>query len=168
MHLRPAISCDVTYQLGSQHGTDAQFLFKVWATGQRKIGECVIVFQFSGYRLSLSFLVSVLSFSSQKPCVTNPMSILDISPMTDNKTTHQLPTTNKEERRSHFLTRWHIPGVSVHARSKDELTGSRSSGACKHCPGISLFPQPLKHGLTLLQIPCQEFHSLVVIVPGLP
>ena len=29
-------------------------LFKVWATGQWKIGECVIVFQFSVYVLSLS------------------------------------------------------------------------------------------------------------------
>ena len=38
--------------------------------------------------LSLSFLVSVLSFSNQKPCVTNPMSILYISPLTDKKTTH--------------------------------------------------------------------------------
>ena len=69
---------------------DARFLFKVWATGQWKIGECVIVFQFSGYMLSLSFLVSVLSFSNQKPCVTNPMSILYISPMTDKKTTHHI------------------------------------------------------------------------------
>ena len=41
---------------------------------KEKNGECVIVFQFSGYMLSLSFLVSVLSFSNQKPCVTNPMS----------------------------------------------------------------------------------------------
>ena len=69
---------------------DARFLFKVWATGQWKIGECVIVFQFSGYMLSLSFLVSVLSFSNQKPCITNPMSILYMSPMTDKKTTHHI------------------------------------------------------------------------------
>ena len=34
------------------------FLFKVWATGQWKTGECVIVLQFSVYMLSLSFLVS--------------------------------------------------------------------------------------------------------------
>ena len=61
------------------------FLFKVWATGQRKIGECVIVFQFSVHMLSLSCLVSVLSFSNQKHCVTNPVSILYISPMTDKK-----------------------------------------------------------------------------------
>ena len=40
--------------------------------------------------LSLSFLVSVLSFSIQKPYVTNPMSILYTSPMTDKKTTHHL------------------------------------------------------------------------------
>ena len=69
---------------------DARFLFKVWATGQWKIGECVIVFQLSGYVLSLSFLVSVLSFSNQKPCVRNPMSILYISPMTDKKNTHHV------------------------------------------------------------------------------
>ena len=69
---------------------DARFLFKVWATGQWKIGECVIVFQFSGHMLSLSFLVSVLSFSNQKPCVTNPMSSLYISPMTDKKATHHI------------------------------------------------------------------------------
>ena len=62
-----------------------RFLFKVWATGQWKIGECVIVFQFSLYMLWLSFLVSVLSFSNQKTFVTNPMSILYISPMTDKK-----------------------------------------------------------------------------------
>ena len=46
---------------------DARILFKVWATGQWKIGECVIVFQFSVYMLSLSFLVSVLLFSNQNP-----------------------------------------------------------------------------------------------------
>ena len=69
---------------------DARFLFKVWATGQWKIGECVIVFHFSGYMLSLSFLMSALSFSNQNPCVTNPMSILYISPMTDKKTTHHI------------------------------------------------------------------------------
>ena len=66
------------------------FLFKVWATGQWKVGECAIVFQFLGYMLSLSFLASVLSFSNQKPCVTNPMPILYISPMTDKKTTHHM------------------------------------------------------------------------------
>ena len=69
---------------------DARFLFKVWATGQWKIGECVIVFQFSVYMLSLSFLVSASSFSNQNPCVTNPMSILYISPMTDKKTMHHM------------------------------------------------------------------------------
>ena len=62
---------------------DARFLFKVWATGQWKIGECVIVFQFSLYMLSLSFLVSVLLFSNQNPCITNPIAY--ISPMTDKK-----------------------------------------------------------------------------------
>ena len=62
---------------------DAGFLFKVWATGQWKIGECAIVFQFSVCMLSLSFLVSVLSFSNQKTCVTNSMSVLYTSPMTD-------------------------------------------------------------------------------------
>ena len=35
--------------------------------------------------LSLSFLVSVFSFSNQKPSCTNPMSILYIAPMTDKK-----------------------------------------------------------------------------------
>ena len=52
---------------------------------QWKIGECVIVFQFSVYMLSLLFLVNALSFSNQDPCVTNPKSILYISPMTDTK-----------------------------------------------------------------------------------
>ena len=69
----------------SRQPYDARFLFKFWATGQWKIGECAIVFKFSVYMLSLSFLVSVLSFSNQKPCVTSPMSILYISPMTDKK-----------------------------------------------------------------------------------
>ena len=71
--------------MGSFVKYDARFLSKVWATGQRKIGECVIVVLFSVYMLSLSFLVSVFSFSNQKHCVTNPMSILYISPMTDKK-----------------------------------------------------------------------------------
>ena len=72
------------------------FLFKVWATGQWKIGGCVVAFQFSVYMLSLSFLVSVLSFSDQKPSVTNPMSILYISPMTDRKTTHHIEIVEKK------------------------------------------------------------------------
>ena len=72
-------------QYGPNFWIDARFLFKVWATGQRKIGECAIVFQSSVYMLSLSFLVSALSFSNQNPCVTNPMSILYILPMTDKK-----------------------------------------------------------------------------------
>ena len=42
-------------------------LFVVWATGHWRIGECAIVFQASGYMLTLSFLVSVLSFSDQEP-----------------------------------------------------------------------------------------------------
>ena len=46
---------------------DARSLFVVWAAGHWKIGECVIVFQCPGYMLSLSILVSVLSFSNQNP-----------------------------------------------------------------------------------------------------
>ena len=63
--------------IGEHYRGDAWFSFKVWATGQWKDGECVIVFQFLGYMLALSFLVSVLSFSKQKPCFTNPKSIQD-------------------------------------------------------------------------------------------
>ena len=36
--------------------------------------------------LTFSFLANVLSISNQKPSATNPMSILYISPMTDQKT----------------------------------------------------------------------------------
>ena len=57
-------------------------------SGQLVNGKLVSVLSFSNfsvYMLSLSFFVSVLSFSNQKPCVTNPMSILYISPMTDKK-----------------------------------------------------------------------------------
>ena len=64
---------------------NARLLFVVWAIGHSKIGKCVIVFQVSGYLLTLSLLVGVLSFSIQKPSVTNRMSSLDISPMTDDK-----------------------------------------------------------------------------------
>ena len=77
---------------------DAGFSFKVWATGQWKIGECFTVFQFSVYMLSLSFLVSVLSFSNQKPCVRNPMSMLYISPMTDKKTAHHMVVSMNNRR----------------------------------------------------------------------
>ena len=71
--------CRGTLRLHTARILDARFLFKVWATGQWKHGECVIVFRFSECLLLLSFLVSVLSFSNQKLCVTNPMSMLCIS-----------------------------------------------------------------------------------------
>ena len=70
------------YQLYMMHG----FYLR---SEQLVKGKLVSVLSFSNflvYMLSLSFLVSVLSFSNQKPRVTNPMSILDISPMTDKKT----------------------------------------------------------------------------------
>ena len=81
--------------LGKSKPCDARF-FKVWATGQWKIGECAIVFQFLVYMLSLSFLVSALSFSDQNPCVTNPKSILYISPMTDFKKKKKKKTSYEE------------------------------------------------------------------------
>ena len=40
------------------------------------LGECVVLFQ-------------------SKPCITNPVSILYISPVTDNKTTHQVAVTEQ-------------------------------------------------------------------------
>ena len=83
---------------------DAQFLFKVWATGQWKIGECVIVSQFSGYMLSLSFVVSVLSFFNQNPCITNPMSIPYISLMTDIKNHTSYIHTNSCSCGAYFKT----------------------------------------------------------------
>ena len=61
-------------------------------SGQLVSGKLVSVLSFSIVRgmLSLSFSVSVLSFSNQNPCVMNPMSIPYISPMTDKKTTHHI------------------------------------------------------------------------------
>ena len=67
-------------------GYDTQFLFVVRATGHWKCGEYVIVLLFSLYMLSLSFFGEcVIAFQSQ-PCVTNPASILYISPRTDKHT----------------------------------------------------------------------------------
>ena len=43
-----------------------------------------------GVYVVVSFLVSALSLSNRKPCITNPMSILYISPMTDKTTTHHM------------------------------------------------------------------------------
>ena len=62
-------------------------------SGQLVNGKLVSVLSFpffSGYMLSLSFVVSVLSFPNQNPCITNPMSIPYISPMTDKKTTRHI------------------------------------------------------------------------------
>ena len=73
--------------------------------------------------LSLSFLVSVLSFSNQKHCVMNPMSILYISPMTDKKTTHHMfdQQSVKVDPRNHTVK----PGARVQPfRKTFDLAGA--------------------------------------------
>ena len=66
-------------------------------SGQLVSGKFVSVLSFSNFRCiccRYRFLVSALWFSNQNPRVTNPMSILYISPMTDKKTTHHMDLTN--------------------------------------------------------------------------
>ena len=65
-------------------------------SGQLVNGKLVSVLSFSNFRcICCRYRLGecVIVFLS-KPCVTNPMSILYISPMTDKKTTHHMAPTS--------------------------------------------------------------------------
>ena len=77
---------------------DARFEFVVWATGHWRIGECVILFRFSLH--VVGFVLGEYAIVLQsKTCVANPMSILYISPMSNDYTLLILRTATKNHRK---------------------------------------------------------------------
>ena len=104
-------------------------------SGQLVSGKLVSVLSFSNFRghmLSLSFLVSVLSFSNQNPCVTNPMSILYISPMTDKKT-----------RIIYIVYRYRVIYIESTLDFPVERTQEQRGGYGKSMPQHEAWPWPL-------------------------